>query len=123
MKTISSNNLNWEKRFTYKKVIIADEKTFNNKGSKFQIVSFEPHTRIPPHYHKKTVELYYIRHGSGRIILNGKEFVINRDDMYLIEPTDSHEIINDTDGFLTILIFKSNEEENDIYWVGKDVQI
>lgn len=122
MKHIKPKELVWTKRFTYDKVIIADENTLKSKGSKFQIVNFSPKTNIKPHYHKKTIEIYFIESGTGKIILNGIEYMAETGDIFIIEPGDTHEIINDTNDNFTILIFKTNEEKNDIYW-GKNVEI
>ncbi|MCK4670298.1 MAG: cupin domain-containing protein [Nanoarchaeota archaeon] len=45
-----------------------------------------------------------------------EEFRCKLDDFFLCEPGDVHEIINDTPEDFVILIFKTNEEDDDIYW-------
>jgi len=116
MKIGNINNLNWTERFTYLKDIPFNEKDLNCKGTKFQIVKFKPNTSIKPHYHKKTTEIFYIRGGKGILRLNNQEFNCKPDDFFLCEPNDMHEFINNTEEDLTILIFKTNEEKDDIYW-------
>ena len=118
MKHNNINNLNWKERFTYLKDIPFDEKDLNCSGSKFQIVKFKPNTFIKPHYHKKTTEIFYIREGNAVLKLNNKEFKCKKDDFFLCEPNDVHEFINNTNQDLIVLIFKTNEEENDIYWTN-----
>jgi len=116
MKTGSLSKLNWKDRYTYVKDIPFDENDLKCKGSKFQIVKFKPNTNIKPHYHKKTIEIFYIKEGEGILKLNKKEFKCKPDDFFLCEPNDIHEFINNTNKDFTILIFKTNEEDNDIFW-------
>lgn len=116
MKRSSLATLRWTERFTYVKDIPFNEKDLRCKGAKFQIVKFKPHTTIKPHYHKKTSEIFYINNGKGMLKINNKEFRCSANDFFLCEPDDNHEFINDTDEDFVILIFKTNEEDNDIYW-------
>jgi quercetin dioxygenase-like cupin family protein len=117
MKKSSLNELDWKDRYTYVKDIPFNEDDLCCKGAKFQIVKFKPRTSIKPHYHKKTIEIFYIRSGTGVLRLNDVEFRCKQDDFFLCEPGDVHEFINDTDSDFVILIFKTNEEENtDMCW-------
>jgi len=116
MKVSSVRHLKWKDRFTYVKDVPFDEKDLHCPGTKFQIVKFKPHTSIKPHHHQKIYEIFYIRSGNGILKLNKKEFRCAPDDFFLCEPGDIHEFINDTDDDFVILIFKTNEEEDDIYW-------
>jgi len=116
MKKNSLNKLVWNKRFTYLKNIPFNEQDLNCKGTKFQIVKFEPHTSLKPHYHKNTSEIFYIRSGTGILRLNRQEYRCQPDDFFLCEPGDVHEFENDTDKEFVVLIFKTNEAE-DIHWV------
>ncbi len=116
MKKSSLKELKWKKRYTYLKNIIFTEKDLNCKGAKFQIVKFKPGTSIKPHHHKKSTEVFYIRSGNGAVKINGKKFRCKPDDRFLCERGDTHSFINDTKQDFIILIFKTNEEERDIYW-------
>jgi len=116
MKKGKLSGLKWMDRFTYLKDVPFDEKDLNCKGSKFQVVKFKPNTSIKPHYHKETNEIFYIRKGSGMLKINNNEFRCKPDDFFLCEAKDMHEFINDTNEEFIILIFKTNEKENDIFW-------
>ena len=116
MKLIKANEREWQDRLTYKKQIVFDGKSLACNGAKFQIVKFLPNTSIEPHYHKKAVEIFYIKEGEATIKINGKPFRCKADDIMLVEPHDSHEIINDSGKDFVILIFKTNEAESDILW-------
>ncbi len=113
---LSYKNLKWIKRFSYLKNILFDEKSLNQEGAKFQIIRFLPHSRIGPHYHQKVTEIFYIRKGKGKFIFNGISHNGLKDDIFLCQPHDVHEVVNSSDEELIILIFKTNEDPSDIYW-------
>lgn len=116
MKKIEQEKLAWVKRFTYDKRVLLKEKDFQSKGARFQIVKFAGWRTIEPHYHKKTIELFYIKQGVGQLIINGVISSCKPEDFFLIERLDRHEIRNLSSKPLIIHIFKTNEEDNDIYW-------
>jgi quercetin dioxygenase-like cupin family protein len=103
-------------KVVYKKCIVFNEDDLISKGSKFQIVTFKPESRVKPHYHKKTTEIFYIKEGKGTLKLNGREYNFKKDDIFLCEPKDTHEFVNNTNKDFTVLIFKTNEEKDDIFW-------
>ncbi|MDO8660688.1 MAG: cupin domain-containing protein [Candidatus Woesearchaeota archaeon] len=109
----------WKNRFTYVKTIPFDETALRSKGARFQIVKFLPQTAIEPHYHKNVTEIFYIRSGNGILRINNKEFRCKPDDFFLCEPGDMHEFLNDTDQEFIILIFKTNESAEDIFFQAK----
>jgi quercetin dioxygenase-like cupin family protein len=117
MKIKKLENLTWKKRYSYIKNIAFTEKDLQCVGTKFQIVTFLPHTSIKPHYHKKTTEIFYTRSGRGILKLNHQKFLCSPDDFFLCEPGDIHEFINDTNKEFTVLIFKTNEIKKDVYWI------
>ncbi len=116
MKTGSMERCVWKERFSYLKDVPFTQDDFRAPGAKFQIVKFAPGAVVAPHWHEKTVEVFFIRQGAGVLRLAGKEFRCKPDDFFLCEPGDVHEFINDTDSEFVILIFKTNEEADDIRW-------
>lgn len=116
MKTGCLDLLKWQDRFTYVKDIPFTEKDLHCPGAKFQVVKFKPHTSIKQHHHKKTHEIFYIRNGTGILKLDHQIFRCKPDDFFLCQPGDVHEFINDTDQDFIILIFKTNEAEEDMFW-------
>lgn len=116
MKQGKLSTLAFKPRYSYVKDIPFTEKDLRCSGAKFQVVKFLPRTSIKPHFHKTTVEIFYVQAGTGIIKLNNKEFRCKPDDFFLCEPGDMHEFINDTNKEFVILIFKTNEKEEDIYW-------
>lgn len=117
MKKGSLQTLNWTERLTFIKDIPFTEKDFQSLGTKFQVIRFAPHTDIKPHYHKKRIELFYAVEGSGLIIINREEFRVQPNDFFLCEIGDVHQFVNDTNQDFTILVFRTNEpEDEDFFW-------
>lgn len=108
--------LTWKKRFSYLKNVLFDEKILHQKGTKVQIIKFSPGTRIGPHFHKNVYEIFFITNGHGSIIFNGKKHKAKPGDIFLCQPGDVHEIINNAKEELVIVIFKTNEKTSDIVW-------
>jgi len=120
MKHKNINGLEFSERkfhdkVVYKKNIVFDEKDLAS-GAKFQIITFKPGNSVKAHYHKKTKEIFYIEDGEGTLKLNNEEFRCRKGDIFLCEPGDRHEVINDSKDDFTFLVFKVNEEKDDIYW-------
>lgn len=119
MKKLQFDKLEWKERFVYLKNVLFDENTLGQKGAKFQIVRFLPKTSIKPHFHKNVREIFYVKSGNGIIVLNNERYEAKADDIFLCEPNDLHEIINDSLEELVLLIFKINEDPEDIFWLGE----
>lgn len=64
---------------------------------------------IPPggatteHYHRVTEELYLVSEGTGRLVLDGEERVIQAGDCALIPPGARHKLFNVGEGPLRIV--------------------
>jgi quercetin dioxygenase-like cupin family protein len=111
----------WQQRFTYLKSILFDDQALHQSGAKFQIIKFSPKTNIGPHYHKHAYEIFFIESGSGTLIFNAKRYPAQAGDIFLCEPNDVHEIINDSfEKELVILIFKTNAKKTDIVWLSNN---
>ena len=48
----------------------------------------------PYHYHEKTENVYWILEGTGRLILEGKEYILAKDDVVFIPPKARHSLSN-----------------------------
>ncbi len=110
-------NLHWKKRFSYVKNSLFEAKDLRQPGTRFQIVKFGPGSKIGPHYHQKACEIFYVRSGNGILKINRKKFLLSPDEIFFIEPGDSHALENNGEEDLILLIFKTNEIPNeDIFW-------
>jgi quercetin dioxygenase-like cupin family protein len=120
MMKLQFDKLEWERRFVYMKNIAFDEKALNQSGAKFQFIRFLPNTRLGPHFHKQLHEIFFISSGSGMIVFNKKKHKARKGDVFLCQPNDVHEIVNDSEEELVILNFKTNEKPHDIFWLEKE---
>ena len=117
-KKLSIDKLHFQPRepYGYWKSIIMTEDNFRQKGAKFQIIYFLGDKQVTPHYHKKTVEVFFVIGGEGIISINDHMNYCKTGDIVVCEPGDIHTFLpilkNEAFG---IAIFKTNEEEGDIY--------
>jgi mannose-6-phosphate isomerase-like protein (cupin superfamily) len=55
------------------------------------------------HYHKVSEETYYILAGTGRMVVDDREFVLIPGQACLIQPYEWHQILNDSETDLEFL--------------------
>ncbi len=66
-----------------------------------------------PHYHKRTVEIYYVLEGDGEIILDGKKQKISKGSIVHIPPN----IVHSATGIMQILVVGVPDiSEDDIFF-------
>lgn len=64
---------------------------------------------IPPggataeHYHRETEELYLVSEGSGRLVIDGEEQIVQEGDCALIPPGSRHKLFNVGEGPLRVI--------------------
>jgi len=120
MKFVNQEEKEWLERKGYFKKILLTEDEIKSKGNLVQIVKVNPHTEIKPHYHKETIEIYYIIKGNAILLSGDKKFDAKPGDIFLCEPNDVHGVINDVDEEFVLLVFKINfKGEDDFAWSEK----
>ena len=119
MRYIKQEEKEWDDKEAYSKKILFNEDELKSKGNVVQVVKFPPKTKLKPHYHKQTKEIFYILKEGGIISIDNQQFRARNGDILLCEPGEIHFVINDTDEEFKILVFKINSEENDSYWNEK----
>ena len=70
-----------------------------------------PATSIGEHLHEKGREFYFIVSGQGTMIINGESIPVERGDLILNEPGDTHGITNTSGEELCILVTEVIETE------------
>lgn len=82
------------------------EYRFGTWGAKYLIngpfweggfVLFYPGQTLGKHYHNEVEETFIFLEGTPKIIINDIEYRVSPGDVFRISPTESHDIINDTD--------------------------
>jgi len=61
--------------------------------------------RVESHCHRDMMEIFIVRSGTGRIIIDGKSFDLKKDSCIVVEPGESHELINTGESQLTMEYF------------------
>lgn len=64
-----------------------------------------PGDRAPEHRHSAMWEIFYVLDGRGRIRVDGVTSTLTRDQCWVIEPGEAHEISNDAEADLVLLYF------------------
>ena len=59
------------------------------------------------HFHKETEEVFWFIKGKPLFYINNEEIRVNEGDVYVIEPNEVHNILNDTDEESLIVFSKS----------------
>jgi len=57
-------------------------------------ITISPGGAAMPHYHKKTEESYYLLSGSANLFIKGKKLDLAAGETVLIEPGETHQILN-----------------------------
>jgi len=115
LKLIKDDKKEWLERTGYSKKILLNENELKSSGHLVQIVKTEAHTDIKPHYHKQTIEIFYILKGNAILYFGDYKFRTQPGDTFLCEPGDIHGVINDTDEEFSLLVFKIDAQEDDRY--------
>jgi quercetin dioxygenase-like cupin family protein len=102
----------------YIKKIIFTEKDLGSKGNRVQIVITKPGNIVKPHYHKKQTEVFCILKTAGAILkINKRSIRTKPGDIFICRPENIHSVVNNTEENIETLVFKTNYEENDTYWL------
>jgi len=116
LKIVKYDEKEWLEREGYsKKILFTGDEL--KRGHLVQIVKSKGHTEIKPHYHKQTIETYYVLKGNALLFIGDKRFRAQQGDVFLCEPGEVHGVTNDTDEEFLLLVFKIDAKENDSYWV------
>jgi quercetin dioxygenase-like cupin family protein len=122
MKIIQIDPANWQEGRGYRKNRLLSAEELRQPGALAQVVVVPPGSRVPPHYHTTSVEVYLVRRGVCELVVNGRRHEMRPGDVILMEPGDVHELINEGPEEFEVMVFKTNAEEGDSHWVGETGQ-
>jgi len=69
-------------------------------------VEMPPGTSIGIHRHGNDEELYFILSGSGRMVVDGREYRVSAGDLVLNRRGGSHGLLNDSDDSIELLVWQ-----------------
>jgi mannose-6-phosphate isomerase-like protein (cupin superfamily) len=78
------------------------------------VVIFNPGERLGEHLHERVEETFYFVEGQGgTMVVNGQERPIRIGDVFRLNPTERHDIINTTAVPLKVVFIKSTYDPKD----------
>lgn len=116
MKNIDLRQQQWSTNDGYRKTILADGADLGDEKALAQIVAVPPGSRVKPHFHRKTHEFIYVIGGEAALKINGHTRIMKQGDMIVTQPSDVHEVVNDSDRPWEVLVLKTNYRYGDSYW-------
>jgi mannose-6-phosphate isomerase-like protein (cupin superfamily) len=60
------------------------------------VILLLPGQKLGGHYHREVEETFYVVQGQGTFVINGQELSASEGDAFRMEPTDKHDIRNDS---------------------------
>ena len=116
MKYIDPTKKEREDRQWYSKKIFLTEKDLGNPGSHCQELKIKPWEIAKAHHHKIQTEIFYFTTDHGYRVINWEKFQPKVGDILVIEPGDSHRIVNESDQDFCFIVFKIGYSQDDLYW-------
>ena len=70
------------------------------------VIRLKPGESLGGHYHNETEETFYVKAGSATFVSGGAEMAASAGDVYRFEPSEDHDIRNDSDGMVDLVFIK-----------------
>jgi len=70
------------------------------------VILLKPGQRLGGHYHEEVEETFYVDRGSGTFLVNGERILASEGDVFRLEPSDRHDIVNESDRPLKLVFIK-----------------
>ena len=81
------------------------------------VVRLKPQDSLGAHGHKEVEEIFYFPEGTPLMVVNAQEYRVRPGDAFRLEPTETHDIINDTDQPVHLVFIKCPYKPDDKYSV------
>ena len=70
------------------------------------VIRLKPGESLGGHYHNETEETFYVKAGRATFISGGEEMAASAGEALRFEPTEDHDIRNDSDGPVDVVFIK-----------------
>jgi mannose-6-phosphate isomerase-like protein (cupin superfamily) len=70
------------------------------------VILLKPGQSLGGHYHEEVEETFYVARGRGMFLVNGERCAAEEGDVFRMEPTDRHDILNEGDQPLKLVFIK-----------------
>lgn len=71
------------------------------------IIVFQPGQALGKHCHNEVEETFYFLEGTPQMLVGEETFRVRPGDVFRLEPTECHNIINDTDADTRLVFIKT----------------
>jgi len=70
------------------------------------VILLSPGDRLGGHYHREVEETFFVVEGAGTFTVNDETYPATKGDVFRMEPTDRHDIVNDTNAPMKLVFIK-----------------
>ena len=77
------------------------------------VLRFHPGEKLGAHFHERVEETFYFTKGAPLMQIGDREFRVRPGDAFRIDPSERHEIINDTNEDVEAVFIKSVYDPKD----------
>jgi quercetin dioxygenase-like cupin family protein len=116
MKIILPEEKSWEEKVGYFKKVYLPEGELGIPGLQIQVIKLNPGQVAKEHFHKILTEVFYFPKVNGYFKVNGEKIDLQEQSILIIEPNDSHEVVNDSGEDFTYLVIKLNNDNEDFHF-------
>jgi len=102
-----------EKDKEYRKGESGPKYLFRGPKIDWGVIRFLPGETLGKHFHERVEETFFFLKGAPLMIIGDQELRINEGDAVRLDPTDVHDIINDTDQVVDAVFMKHCYEPKD----------
>jgi quercetin dioxygenase-like cupin family protein len=119
LKIVNEDQLEWILADGYYRKILLSEEDLQSPGNLVQLLKVEAGSRIPPHHHQRTTEVFYVLKGQSVLFVDKNYSTRRPGDTILCRPMETHGIVNNSDNDFVLAVFKLDATEDDTYWEEK----
>ena len=109
----------WIEGKGYRKKVLYQEEDLGQENTKVQFVEIDGNDEVGPHYHKVQTEVYNVQKGRATIGIGDQQYLATEGDVLICKPEEAHSVKNESGETFRVLVFKTNYEEGDTYWLDK----
>ena len=102
-----------EKQLSFRHGDSGPKYLFRGPKHEWGVILFHPGQSLGPHKHAEVEETFYFVRGTPKMIVNGQEFRVKVGDAFRLDPSDVHNIINDTSEPVDAVFIKSSYNPKD----------
>jgi len=95
-----------EKDMAYRKGESGPKYLFRGPNIDWGVIRFLPGETLGKHYHERVEETFFFLKGTPLMIVGNEQFRIKEGDAVRLDPSDVHDIVNDTEDAVDAVFMK-----------------